>query len=200
DYKDKQTNISGLYEKLYNTFYNQNIGAVITLTDGIFNEGQNPLYTAQKFNAPFYTVALGDTQPQKDVVIKNVLYNQVVYSGNFFPLQVQMRAKGYPGQEVKLSVNNKGKEILNQSVKINGKNFYVEIPLKIEAKNSGLQHYHIELSHLPGEISYVNNSYDLFIDVLDSKKKVLLVANAPHPDVSAIKSAIERNSFYEVNA
>jgi len=200
NYKEKQTNLSGLYDKLYNTFYNQNIGAVITLSDGIYNQGQNPLTSAQKFNAPFYTVALGDTQPQKDVVIKNVLYNQVVYSGNFFPLQVQIRAKGYPGADVKLSVSNKGKEVFSQPLKITGKNFYTEIPIKIEANVAGLQHYHIEISHLPGEISYVNNSYDLFIDVLDSKKKILLVANAPHPDVSAIKSAIERNSFYEVNA
>lgn len=200
NYKEKQTNLSGLYDKLYNTFYNQNIGAVITLTDGIYNEGQDPLISAQKINAPFYTVALGDTQPQKDVVIKNVLYNQVVYSGNFFPLQVQMRAKGYSGHDVNLTVSNRGKELFTQPVKISGNNFYTEIPVKIEANNPGLQHYHIELSHLPGEISYVNNSYDLFIDVLDSKKKVLLVANDPHPDVSAIKSAIERNSFYEVNA
>jgi hypothetical protein len=200
DYKEKQTNISGLYEKLYNTFYNQNIGAVITITDGIYNEGQDPLFTAQKFNAPFYTVALGDTQPQKDVLIKNVLYNQVVYSGNFFPLQVQVKAKGYNGRDVKLSVSNKGKQLFDQPIRINSTNFYTEIPIKIEATSAGLQHYHLEVSHLEGEISYVNNSYDLFIDVLDSKKKILLVANAPHPDVSALKSAIERNSFYEVNA
>jgi hypothetical protein len=200
DYKEKQTNISGLYDKLYSTFYNQNIGAVITLSDGLYNQGQNPLYSAQKINAPFYTVALGDTQPQKDVLIRNVMYNQVVYSGNFFPLQVQVRAKGYPGRDIKLSVSNKGKELFSQPVKISNNNFYIEIPVKIEANTAGLQHYHIELTHLDGEISYVNNSYDLFIDVLDSKKKILLVADAPHPDVSAIKSAIERNSFYEVSA
>jgi hypothetical protein len=200
DYKDKQTNISGLYDKLYNTFYNQNIGAVITLTDGIYNEGQNPLYNAQKFNAPFYFVALGDTRPQKDVLIRNVLYNQVVYAGNIFPLQVQIRAKGYDGKDIKLSVANKGVALFSQAIRINGSDFYTEVPVKIEAKGTGLQHYHLELSHLEGEISYVNNSYDLFIDILDSKKKILLVANAPHPDVSALKSAIERNSYYEVNA
>jgi len=200
NYKEKQTNLSGLYDKLYNIYYNQNIGAVITLSDGIYNEGQNPLNSAQKFNAPFYTVALGDTQPQKDILIKNVQYNQVVYSGNLFPLQIQVRAFGFPGKEVKLSVSNKGKELFNQPVHISGNNFFMEIPVNIEANAPGMQHYHVEISHQPGEISYVNNGYDLFIDVLDSKKKILLVANAPHPDVSAIKSAIERNSFYEVNA
>ena len=199
DYKEKQTNLSGLYDKLYNTFYNQNTGAVITITDGLYNEGQNPLNSVRKFNAPFYTVALGDTRPQKDLVIKNVLYNEIVYSGNFFPLQVQVRANGYAGKEVKLSVSNKGHELFSQPLKITGNNFYTEIPIKIEANNPGLQHYHIEVSRLEGEISYINNSWELFIDVIDSKKKILLVAEAPNPDVSAIKTAIERNSFYEVN-
>jgi hypothetical protein len=200
DFKEKETNLSALYDKLYNTFYNQNIGAVITLTDGIYNEGQNPLYSAQKFNAPFYMVALGDTQPQKDILIRNVLYNQVVYSGNFFPLQVQLKAKGYRGRDIKLTISNNGHEVFSQPIKISGDNFYTEVPVKIEATHPGLQHYHLEISRLEGEISYVNNSYDIFIDVLDSKKKILLVANAPHPDVAAIKSAIERNSFYEVSA
>jgi len=200
DYKEKQTNLSGLYDKLYSTFYNQNMGAVITITDGLYNEGQNPLNSARKFNAPFYTVALGDTQPQKDLLIKNVLYNEIVYSGNYFPLQVQIRSKGYRGRDIKMSVSNKGKELFTQPIKITSDNFYIEIPVKIDATNAGLQHYHIELTRLEAEISYENNSWDLFIDVLDSKKKILLIADAPHPDVSAIKNAIERNSFYEVNA
>ena len=35
------------------------------LSDGIFNEGGHPAYAPVKFNAPFYTVALGDTSIRK---------------------------------------------------------------------------------------------------------------------------------------
>lgn len=199
NFKGKQTDISGLYDKLYNAYYNQNIGAVVTFSDGIYNQGQNPLYSAQKFNAPFYTVALGDTQPQKDLLIKNVQYNQIVYSGNFFPLQVDVRAKGYAGHQATLSISNKGKVIYSEPVRISSSAYYQEIPVKIEATGTGMQHYHLELSHQEGEISYVNNSYDVFIDILESKKKILLVGSSPHPDLSAMKSSIERNAFYEVN-
>ena len=198
-FKEKKTNLSGLYDKLYNTFYNQNIGAVITLTDGIYNEGQNPLFNVRKFNSPFYMVALGDTQPQKDFLVRDVQYNRIVYSGNIFPMQIQLRAKGYKGKSANLTISNKGKTVFTSPVNIDNDNFFKEIPARMEAVGAGLQHFHIEITHLDGEISYVNNSYDLFIDVLDSKKKILMVANAPHPDMSALKSSIERNSFYEVN-
>ena len=199
NFKDKQTDLSGLYDNLYQTFYNQNIGAVITLTDGIYNRGQNPLYIAEKFNAPFYTVALGDTQPRNDVLIKDVQYNRIVYTGNFFPLQIGLRAKGYAGKSGNVTVSHKGKTVFSQQVSFNNNNFYTEVAAKVEANLPGLQLYHIEISHQQGEVSYVNNSFDVFIDVLDSRKKILMVSAAPHPDIAAIKSSIERNAFYEVN-
>lgn len=200
DYTDKQTDLSGLYDNLYQTFYNQNIGAVITLSDGIYNRGQNPLFVAEKFNAPFYTVALGDTMPRNDVLIKDVQYNRIVYTGNFFPLQIGLRAKGYTGKNSTVTVTHKGKTVFSQPVNFGSNNFYTEVTAKVEANTPGLQLYHIEISRQNGEVSYVNNSFDVFIDVLDSRKKILMVSYAPHPDIAALKGSIERNAFYEVNS
>ncbi|RYD73341.1 MAG: hypothetical protein EOP53_20280, partial [Sphingobacteriales bacterium] len=198
DFRDKQTDISGLYDNLYQTFYNQNIGAVITLTDGIYNRGQNPLYIAEKFNSPFYTVALGDTQPRNDVLIKDVLYNRIVYTGNFFPLQIALRAKGYSSKTGNITVSHKGKTVFTQNVSFSNNNFYTEVGARVEATAPGLQLYHIEISRQQNEVSYVNNSFDVFIDVLDSRKKILMVSYSPHPDVAALKNSIERNAFYEI--
>ncbi|MGZ5282615.1 MAG: hypothetical protein ACXWEY_10105 [Bacteroidia bacterium] len=200
DFTDKQTDLSGLYDNLYQTFYNQNIGAVITLSDGIYNRGQNPLFVAEKFNAPFYTVALGDTMPRNDVLIKDVQYNRIVYTGNFFPLQIGLRAKGYAGKNSTVTVTHKGKTVFGQPVNFGNNNFYTEVTAKVEATTPGLQLYHIEISRQQGEVSYVNNSFDVFIDVLDSRKKILMVSYAPHPDIAAIKGSIERNAFYEVTS
>lgn len=200
DYSDKQTNLSGLYDHIYNAFYNQNIGAVVTLTDGIYNQGQNPLFTAQKINAPFFTVALGDTTPQNDVTIRDVQYNRIVYAGNYFPLEIGLRSKGYKNRNVQVSVTNKGRVVFNQNVNLDQDKFFAEIPAKIEADAPGLQHYHISVTRMEGEISYVNNSYDVFIDVLDSRKKILLVSLAPHPDIAALRNSIERSGTYEVDA
>ena len=40
---------------------------------------------------------------------------------------------------------------------------------------------------------------NVFVEVLESKQKVLLLAYSPHPDVGAIKNAIEASRNYEVN-
>ncbi len=200
NYEEKQTNISGAFDEIYNRFYNQNIGAIITLSDGIYNLGQNPLYTIQRFNTPVYTVALGDTNAPKDFLIKNVRYNQIVYAGNTFPLLIQLRAKGFKNKEANITVSNHGAVVFHQQITISDDKFYKEIEAKIDANGVGMQRYHIEITHLENEVSYINNQYDVFIDVLNSKKKILMIAQHPHPDVAAIKKSIERNKFYEVDA
>ena len=40
-------------------------------------------------------------------------------------------------------------------------------------------------------MSYLNNVKDVFVDIIDGRQKILLLANAPHPDLGAIKNAIE---------
>ncbi|HXC05069.1 MAG TPA: hypothetical protein VNZ86_09990, partial [Bacteroidia bacterium] len=45
-----------------------------------------------------------------------------------------------------------------------------------------------------------NNVQDFFVEVLDSREKILILADAPHPDVAALKQAIENNQNYEVDA
>lgn len=47
--------------------------------------------------------------------------------------------------------------------------------------------------------SVVNNSKEIFIDVLDARLKILLLANAPHPDLSALKQTLETNKNYQVS-
>jgi hypothetical protein len=55
------------------------------------------------------------------------------------------------------------------------------------------------LSPINGEVSKTNNYKDIFIEVLDARQKIVLLANAPHPDLSALKSLITTNKNYEVD-
>jgi hypothetical protein len=51
---------------------------------------------------------------------------------------------------------------------------------------------------LKDEISYSNNVQEIFIDIIDSKQKILILANSPHPDIAALKFAIEDKKNYQV--
>src|SRR3569833_941015 len=71
-FDDKQTNISSAIHQLNERFANQNIGALVLATDGLYNQGSDPLYEAKNLKTSIYTVALGDTIAKRDLLIGNV--------------------------------------------------------------------------------------------------------------------------------
>ncbi|MEZ4950467.1 MAG: hypothetical protein R2784_13925 [Saprospiraceae bacterium] len=48
----------------------------------------------------------------------------------------------------------------------------------LEANQSGVQRYRILVNSVNGEVTTGNNVQDIFIDVLDARQKILIVANA----------------------
>ena len=55
------------------------------------------------------------------------------------------------------------------------------------------------VSGVSGEKLSNNNVRDFFIQVLDSRVRITLVAQAPHPDISAIKAAAESSQNFDFN-
>jgi hypothetical protein len=200
--EDKVSNISGLLGDVTDLYGNQNLGAVVLATDGIYNEGSNPLYAGARMNAPVYTVGLGDTLQKKDLVLKRVFHNNIAYLGDKFSVQVDVAARNCAGSATSLNVAKiAGGEIRNlQQLKLDiGKNdFFTTSEIVLEATEAGVQRYRISLSGVAGEATTANNSKDIFVDVLDSRQKLLLLANSPNPDISALKQTLERNKNYEV--
>ena len=197
-FKEKQTDISSVFDEINNAYSNQNLGAIILATDGIYNEGNNPLYSSKEVKAPVFTIAFGDTTQHKDLLIKNVKHNQLVFQGNMSPLQIDINAFGCANQNTTLTVEHNGQTVFTKKVDINAQNFFTSIPLEVDAKESGMQHYIITLSKLVGEITYANNRADIFVNVINGKQKILFLAQSPHPDLTAYKQAIESNENYQV--
>ncbi len=199
---DKSTNISKLLNYIGDNFGDQNLGAVIMSTDGIYNEGSNPLYSDDRFTAPLYTIALGDTTQKKDLIVQNILHNKIAYLGDKFPVQVDISAFNCNGSPTKMSLElvtgNQATKIGEESVIISEKSFYTSRSFLIDASQSGVVRYRLRLSSIDGEFNTVNNVKEFFVEVLDARQKVLLLGNAPHPDLAALKNIILQNKNYDV--
>ncbi len=197
DYKDKTTNIEELFDELQNRYVNRNLGAVILATDGLYNAGENPLYQTAALKCPIYTIALGDTTVRKDLILTRVNHNKTVYAGNTFPLEIIMQAKMLRGKTAKLVVEKEQKVIFEQAINIVSESFSKSIPLQLKAEGTGTLHYVVKLIPLNEEITSINNLQHVFIDIITNRQKVLILADAPHPDITAIRQTIEKNENYE---
>jgi hypothetical protein len=199
NFSDKETDISALIDEVYNRYSNRNLGAVVLATDGIYNRGFNPLHQSQKIKAPVFTIALGDTTRQKDLLIKEVLHNQLAYLGNDFPVEILMEANGFSGRTSRLSISHKGNEVASSQVQFGQEADQQILKFTLSANATGIQRYTVALQPLDGEFTLLNNTRDIYIEVLDSKQKVLLLANSPHPDIRAIEESINENDNYTID-
>lgn len=197
--QEKETNFSGLLEEINTKFAGRNLGALIIGSDGIYNKGSNPIYAYNKLNAPVYTVALGDTTVRKDALIAEVAANRLAYLNNKFPISISVEGRKCAGETVQLTVSHKGNTVFSQPVTFDGNRSSKTIDLTQDAKTVGLQKYTVTISNLNGEITYANNRKDVFIEVLDSRQKVLILASSPHPDVNAMREAIASNDAYSIS-
>lgn len=202
-FKDKTSNISDVFSEVYDLYSNQNLGAMVLATDGIYNEGSSPIYAGAKLNVPIYTIALGDTTIKKDMVMKRVLHNKIAYLGDKFSIQADVTAGNAVGANTKVVIskveNDNVQKLQEFSVAINSNDFFTTQEVILEATQAGVQRYRVQVLPISGEVSTANNSQDIFVDVLDARQKVLIVANAPHPDISAFKQTIANNKNYEID-
>ncbi len=199
NFQDKQTDLSLLFDELNARFYGRNVGAVIVASDGIFNKGSNPLYGKKIMEgSSIYTIALGDTNVRKDQILEKVLHNKIAFLGNDFPIAAVVKGNYFKGQTATITLSKENKVIATQNITFENDADVKEVQFVVEAKNAGNQKYRVEVVKKDGELTYVNNVKDVFIQVMDNKQKVLVLCAAPHPDVAAIKTAIENNINYEV--
>jgi hypothetical protein len=200
---DKVTNISEAFSDIYDLYSNQNLGAVVLATDGIYNEGSNPVYSGNKLGVPVYTVALGDTTPKRDVILKRVFNNRIAYLGDKFSVQIDVSALNCSASSTTLSVSKVEEGGLRRlqdiPLTIDRDDYFTTQEVVLDANPAGVQRFRISLSPVSGEVSTANNTKDIFIDVLDARQKVLVLANSPHPDLTAIKQGLTSNENYEVD-
>jgi hypothetical protein len=196
-YKDKITDFSVLFDELETRYADRNLGAVIIASDGIYNQGQSPVYAAEKIIAPIFTIAMGDTTVHKDLILTKVIHNGIAFLGNTFPLDVVVNAHRGLNAKSTLTVSKGGQVLFSKPVDINADPFTQTIPVELLASNAGLQRYTVALTVIDGENNVLNNKQDIFIDVLDGRQKILIVGAAPHPDLGALKMAIESNDNYQ---
>lgn len=199
DFSEKQTDISQMLNEIHNRYSNRNVGAVILASDGIYNKGVNPVFSSAGIKFPMYTVALGDTSARRDLILKKVLYNRIAYLGNQFPLEIILEARELAGKTTQLRISRGKETIFSKAIEITASPFHLSVPVQLNADQKGIQRYTVRLSSLEDETNFSNNVFEVYIDVLDGRQKILLLANSPHPDIRALRETIESSDNYEVD-
>ena len=196
------TDLSAVYRYIDDRFYGIPLAGMILFSDGHFNKGQNPLYLENAKRIPTYALALGDTIKWADISIRNCYYNQIAFQGDSVGIRFDLSAFDTEGKRITATLlevkDGTARPVHKEVLSIDQKEYFRTVDLAIKADKAGTLHYRIKLDGAGEERNTRNNVRDLFIEVIDSKIRVLIAANAPHPDITAIRQSLGSNPNFEV--
>ena len=131
-----------------------------------------------------------------------MFHNKIAYLGDKFSVQVDIAARNAGGSNTTMAISKvvgkEARKIQDMPIPIDKNDFFTTREIILDANESGVQRYRVSLSSIAGEATRSNNVKDFFVDVLDARQKLLLLANSPHPDISALKQTLETNKNYQV--
>ncbi len=194
NFNNTTSDLSSTIRGIATEYEGKNLAGIVLLSDGVYNSGTSPLYTPVR--VPVYSIGVGDTTERMDLKLKNVAYNKITYQGNKFPIRAEVIAQGISNQEVTISVFKNGK-LLAQQKKNSGVKSLIDFDFLIDATEKGMQRLDVLVESVKGESNLKNNRASVFVEVVEGRKKILLIAPAPHPDIKALRSVVEKNSNYE---
>jgi hypothetical protein len=199
DFSEKKSDYSHLFSTLSRNHYNENIGALILAGDGIYNQGKNPVNLLEEISFPVFTIGLGDTTGISDARIQGIRVNRTSFSGNRFPLEVDARFIKQKGRSLQLTIRE-GEDVLAQTMITPPNDDYFKTQeFILEAGNPGLRHFDVILQVAENERNRKNNRSTFVVHVLESKQKILILSDGPHPDAGALKNTLDKQKAYEVS-
>lgn len=196
------SNLDAGFQHIYNQYYNRNIGGICFISDGNFNKGNSPQYTAEKIAlTPVFSVGVGDTVRKRDHLISNVAANDIAFYKNQFPIEVDIEASKMGDMDVRVDLLQEGEVIATETVEYSGEPVeFKHVSFLVEANRIGFVNYTIQIQEVASESTFENNKRSIYVEVIDSRSKILMLSQSPHPDVAAIKQVLDQDANAEVTS
>ena len=196
DFKGTQTNIDAV-AKNSKSINKNSIFPTVLITDGNQTLGNDFVFSFDP-NNKVYPIVVGDTTTYLDLRISQLNANKYAFHKNKFPVEVFLNYSGTKAVTSNFSITQ-GNTVLNsQIVSFSPSKKSVVISVLLPADKVGLQVYKATIRSREKEKNTYNNNFNFAVDVIDQKTEIALISSFNHPDLGALKRAIESNAQRKV--
>jgi hypothetical protein len=191
-----QTNLTAALIETEKRFSAGNISSINIISDGIINEGGNPIFTARTINAPVNYILIGDTTQKSDLLVKNVFYNKSAFIESNVPIKVEINSYNY-NRAAFVNLYEEDKLLTSQEINLNTGQIVYNVDFSVTSLTAGVKKYKVEIVPVEGEITVKNNYEEFFIKFVDNSFKVLVLSGGPSSDNAFIKEEISKIRNFE---
>lgn len=196
--KGTATDISQALYHITSKAEENNTRAILLITDGAFNTGSNPIFEAENFANPVYTIGIGDTNEAKDISIISLLTNEIAYIDNSIPININFKSNGFSNKNIKLTLFDNKTKIAEQNFTLSEETKNYAANFEYKPTIEGIHKITAKITELDGEITTKNNILSTFIKVLKNKRVIAMFAGSPNPDFAFIKRTLKEEKGIEI--
>ena len=169
---------------------------IVLLSDGIDNaKSQRSEVVLQNLGVrgiPVYTVPIGLTDPD-DVSIRNIVMQEVAYSGDKVPVRVQIQSKGYERRTARLAVLLNDRRVSSRIVRFDGGLQFEEVDFRVDVYEKGAAQIDVIIEPFDDEISTVNNRVSRSVRIVNEKVNVLYIEGNARWEYRYLRAILKRD-------
>jgi hypothetical protein len=167
------------------------------ITDGNQTSGNDYVYSFDANNKVFPLV-VGDTTTFLDLKVNQLNVNKYAFHKNKFPVEVFLNYSGNKTITADFRISQGNSVLSKQSVSFSPSKKSAIINVLLPADKVGLQVFKATISSNEKEKNTYNNTKNFAVEIIDQKTNVAIVSAINHPDIGALKRAIETNAQRKV--
>ena len=196
-FNEKNTNISEAL-LLTNQLFKDEVAPTILITDGNQTLGNNYEFSSINFKNSIYPVVIGDSAKYLDLKIEQLNTNRYAFLKNNFPVEIILLYQGSKNITSQFEVKKGTTTVYKETIEFTKNDKTKILKFTLPASSVGFQKYTAQINPITEEKNTINNSKQFVVEVIDQSTNVLIVSDIVHPDIGAIKRAIESNEQRKV--
>ena len=196
-FNEKNTNISEALS-IINQLFKDEVAPTILVTDGNQTLGNNYEYNSINFKNSIYPIVIGDSTKYLDLKIEQLNTNRYAFLKNNFPVEIILVYQGSKNITTQFEVKKGTTTVYKANIVFTKKDKTKILKFTLPASSVGFNKYTAQINPITEEKNKINNSKQFVVEVIDQSTKVLIVSDIVHPDIGAIKRAIESNEQRKV--
>ena len=191
NFKGTQTNLDAVAKSLKSIYKNTTFPTVV-ITDGNQTSGNDYVYSFDA-NNKVYPLVVGDTTTFLDLKVSQLNVNKYAFQKNKFPVEVFLNYSGNKNITANFRISQGNSVLSKQTVSFSPSKKSIILNVLLPADKVGLQVFKATISSNQKEKNTYNNTKNFAVEVIDQKTNIAIISAINHPDLGALKRAIESN-------
>ncbi len=169
---------------------------IVLLSDGIdrgsSRRAESVLRDLGARGIPVYAVPIGLASPD-DVSIRNIVMQEVAYSGDRVPVRVQLQSKGYEKRTARLSVLLNGRRVSSRTIRFEGGLQFADIDFRVDVYEKGSVQVSVTIEPFEDEVSIDNNRVERSVRIVNEKINVLYIEGNARWEYRYLRAILKRD-------